>query len=159
LSSRFLPSVEFCTTKYIRNHNLGQLGVLLLHAGIYKKLNAVAIEHLSHAVCAQQKKGSSPSTIWTLQLNSHSSKSMPFRHELEYSLPTSECAIIGLVDQHHNFVISTKLRNDRNIFIAALPPPAAVRCATSTKTFAVVPKKDPRPEPSEMNGLIQSLLD
>jgi hypothetical protein len=29
-----------------------------------KKLNAVAIEHLtSHAVCAQQQKGSSPCTI------------------------------------------------------------------------------------------------
>jgi hypothetical protein len=51
--------------------------------------------------------------------------------------------MIGLVDVHHNFVISTKLHNDINIFIAALPPPAAVAICDSNKRFAVVPKKGP----------------
>jgi hypothetical protein len=79
------------------------------------------------------------------------------------STPTSECAIIGLVDLHHYFVISTncKLRNDINIFFVGLPPPAAVRYATATKGLRLsqLQRKDPTlPEPSEMNGLIQSLV-
>jgi hypothetical protein len=68
------------------------------------------------------------------------------------STPTSECAIIDLVDLNHNFVISTELRNDINIFIAGLPPPAAVRYATATKGSRLSQRKDPTlPQPSEMN--------
>jgi hypothetical protein len=48
------------------------------------------------------------------------------------------------VDPHHNFGISTKLRNDIIIFTAGLPPSAAASAiCDSNERFAVVQKKGP----------------